>query len=166
MKEITFAERVYRSCDSHWDKGKKSIVHHFLDENTPKSTIYDIIKRWENGLAAERKPGSGRKATIMTKTNVNRLANLINQKSGISGRILGKKVGCTQKHISKTIREKRDIKYRKRILAPDRTEQQQAVMRPRYNRMLKKFRGRDFILDDESYFTYKNSDKNANAGIY
>jgi len=32
--------------------------------------------------------------------------------------------------------------------------------------MLKKFHGQEFVLDNENYFMYENSDKNANAGIY
>jgi len=41
---------------------KKIFVKH--DENVPITTIYDIIKRFEDGPA--RQPGSGKKPKIMT----------------------------------------------------------------------------------------------------
>ena len=39
-------------------------INNFLDENVPITTIYDIIKRFEDGPA--RQPGSGKKPKIMT----------------------------------------------------------------------------------------------------
>lgn len=166
MSPITFKQRVYQYCNRNWNGGRKSIIDHFLSEGVPKPTIYRIVKCWENGEAPERKSGSGRKAKIMTKTKVKRLINLIDHKSGISTRQLAKKFKCTQQYIVKTIKEKTQIHHRKRSLKPDRTAKQSAVIRPRCGRILKKFPAREFVIDDESYFTFKNSDKNANAGYW
>lgn len=73
MKPSTLNQCVYEYYNAHWNKGKKTIVDHFLDENVPKSTIYDIIKRWERGLPAERKKRSGWKPKIMMQKNSKRL---------------------------------------------------------------------------------------------
>lgn len=43
----TLRKRVYAFCVAHIDKGKKFIVDHFSDEYVAKTTVYDIIKRWE-----------------------------------------------------------------------------------------------------------------------
>jgi hypothetical protein len=40
-------------------------VQHFLEEFIPKSTIYDILKRKENGLPYQQASGQGAKATKM-----------------------------------------------------------------------------------------------------
>lgn len=166
MKPISLIERVYAFCDSNFDKGKKFVLNHFLAENIPRATIYRYIQRWKNGLPLTRKHGSGRPAKIMTKKKIERLEMLIEDQTGISTRHLAKKFKCSQQHIVKTIKTKTEIKYRKRILAPHRTDQQKSVCRPRCRRLFLKFRHHEFILDDESYFTFKHSDKNANSGFW
>lgn len=76
------------------------------------------------------------------------------------------KFGCSQSHIVQTIQRKTDIDYHKKQQIPDRSENQLSQLQPRCGRMCRKFRGRDFILDDESYFTFSHSNKNANAGFW
>lgn len=163
---MTLDERMYEYCKANWSKGKNEIARHFLDENVPKTTVYRIIRHYESGLPIGRKPGSGRPAKIMTEKNVKRLTNLINNRSGISTRKLAKKFKCAQSHIVQTIRDKTDVKYRKKILVPARTEKQEEDIRPRCSRLWSKFRRHEFILDDESYFTLSHSDKNSNAGFW
>lgn len=121
MKPTTLVQRVYQYCESHMKDGKKSIVKHFMDENTPKSTIYYLIDRWEKGLPTERKQGSGRKPKINDKKNVLRLADMINNQTGISTRKLAKKFKRNQFHIVKilVVQNKTDIQFRKKILVPD-----------------------------------------------
>ena len=94
MKPKSLHQRVYEYCNLQWNHGKKSIAAHFIQENMPKSTIYDIIQRWEKGLPQERKKRSGRKPHIMTKRNIKRLDELINNQSGVSTRKLAKKFKC------------------------------------------------------------------------
>lgn len=166
MNREVLITRVYKFCEIHISKGKKIVADHFLKENVPKATIYRYIKHWEQGISTKRKPGSGRKATIMTTTNIRRLEAQVNNKSGISTRMLAKKFNCNQSHIVRTLKHKCGIRYRKKITIPERTEGQKQKIRPRCRRLLEKFSGKCFILDDESYFTFKNSDKNANAGFY
>jgi hypothetical protein len=102
----------------------------------------------------------------MTAAGVKKLKAFINHKSGVSQRQLARKFGCSQPHIGKTLKGKTDIRFHKRIAVPYRTEAQTAVYRPRSRRISLKFHGREFIIDDESYFTLSNSDKNANGGYY
>lgn len=115
MKPASLIERVYSFCEAHWNDGKKSIVKHFLDENTPKRTIYRMIKRWEDGLPPCRTKESGRKPEIMTSKNIRRLKDSVNNRSGISTRKLAKKFNCTQPYIVQTLKKKTDIRYKKKF---------------------------------------------------
>ncbi len=68
---------------------KSLIVKHFRFEGIPKSTIYDIINRVDNGIGIDRKPESGHLARIDQKLkdkiieeNVNEIGRPINQLAG------------------------------------------------------------------------------------
>ena len=78
MTPPTLVQHVYQYCELHWDEGRKSIIAHFVSENHPKSTIYNIVKQWDKGLPSDRIPGCG-----------------CNQKSIWSNRLMG-----SQSHIS------------------------------------------------------------------
>jgi len=52
-KETTLRLRVYNYYSKNIDSGKLYTVHHFKDEGIPKSTIYDILKRYNDDLSAE-----------------------------------------------------------------------------------------------------------------
>ena len=144
MKLKSLHQRVYEYCNLHWNHGKKSIAAHFIDENVPKSTIYDNIKRWENGLPPNRKKGSGWKPQIMTKTNIKRLEEFIHNQKGISTRKLAKKFKCDHSCIVKTIKRKTDIQYRKKLLVPYRTDTQKSVTRPKCGQILQTFCNHEF----------------------
>lgn len=137
------------------------MINHFLAENVPRSTVFRLVKRWENGL-----PGSGRPAKIMTNSALKKLEKTINNSTGISTRMLGDKFKCDHSYIVKTINGKTDIRYHKRSTVPDRTEAHKSVLQSRCRRIFFKFSNSDFILDDESYFTFSHSDKNANVGFW
>lgn len=166
MKPLSLIERLYKYCELHWNDGKSAIVKHFVDENTPKRTIYRYIEMWEKGLSPTRRLGSGRKPKIMTRANLNRLANMTDDRSGISTRQLARKFKCSQSYIVKTIQEKTAIKYHKKTKIPDRRPHQLSQLQTRCGRMCRKFHSHEFVLDDESYFTLSHSDKNSNAGFW
>ena len=77
---------------------------------------------------------------------------------GISTRKLAKKFKCDHSYIVKTIKRKTDIQYRKKLYVPYRTDTQKSVIHPKCGRSLQKFRNHEFIIDDESYFTFSNSE--------
>ena len=45
----------------NWRHGKYFTARHFMAAGMAKSTIYDILHRWETGLTMKRTAGSGRK---------------------------------------------------------------------------------------------------------
>ena len=82
---------MYKSYSDNKNNGKIFTVNHFLPQNLPRSTIYDIIKRVEDEIAPDRKPGSGRKPKIMTKSRFDKLCKMFDHKCGISQRKAAKK---------------------------------------------------------------------------
>lgn len=164
--EQALRKRVYAFLDLHPTSSKSSIVVHFRAENIPRSTIYRVLRRKEHNICAERAVGSGCTPKKMNKKAVKRLEKRIDHKDGISQRLLAKQFGVHQSSISRTLKQKTNIRYRKKIKAPKRTPAQAAAVRPKCGRLVKIFREKTIILDDESFFTLSNSDLSGNAGFY
>ena len=68
---------MYQFFEKHSDKSKTFTFDHFKDEAKALLTIYEIIKRAENGISPERKPGSGKKPKIMTKSGFSKPTELL-----------------------------------------------------------------------------------------
>ena len=170
MKRKSLIDRVYRCCDSHFKEGRKVVVDHFLKENHPRASIYRYISMWEKGKSKLRVVGSGRKAKIMTKTNIAKLKSMIDGRSGISTRQIARKLKCSQSHVVYTIQQHTNIVYRKKQTIPARTPEQVLKLQTCCGRLCRKFYGCDFIIDDESIshsdFTFSHSDKNSNVGYW
>ena len=160
--ENTRRERVYQFYKSNSDKPKSFTVNHFMSENIPKSTIYDIIKRVEDKIPPERRKGSGRKPLIMTDN----LIRNFEHKCGISQLKYAKKLKCSHQYISKTLKTKTSIRKRKKIKIPKRTDAQRARIRRLCGHLYKNYKDFIWILDDESYFTLSNSEINGNDIFY
>ena len=56
---------------------KRKVAEHFIPEGLPKRTIYRLIRNYESRISMNRKPGSGRKPTIMTKVKVRKLKKIL-----------------------------------------------------------------------------------------
>jgi transposase len=164
--ETILRTRVYKFYSEHISDGKLFTVRHFRAEGVPKSTIYRILGRYKNRLSAERKPGSGRKPKIFTKKNLRRLKQTFENNGKISQSIAARKFNCSKSYIRKTLAEKTNIKYRKKKIIPKRSSEQIRLAKTKCGRMVRKFRGKEFILDDESYFTFSNSSVAGNDGFY
>ena len=124
------------------------------------------MAKWKNNEPKSRKPGSGRKPKIMTAGTINRLKGLLNNRSGTSTRKIANKFKCDHSYIVKTIKNKTNICYFKKKQIPDRTEKQLKQLQLKCGRICRKFRNRDFVIDDESYFIFKHTNKNSNVGFY
>ena len=137
-----------------------------LAENVPRSTIYEIIKRFQDGIGPVRQPGSGKKPKLMTKSGIDKLCKIFVHKCGIFQRKAARKMKCDQSYICKTLKTKTSIRKRKKIKIPARTDIQKSNARKLCRRIFCNFRKRYWILDDESYFTLDNSEINGNNNFY
>jgi len=90
-------------------KGKNFIFLHFKDEGLARSTINSIIQRAESRKSAERVPGSGRKAKIMTKKNIKALKSQFDHNHKVSYRQAARKFGCSQPFVSQTLKKFTEI---------------------------------------------------------
>jgi transposase len=165
-KEDTLRKRVYTFADLHPDFTKSDVVKHFSAENVPRSTLFQILQRKANNIGPERKVGTGRKATRMTPKIVNQLKKRINNKDGISQRQLASEYGVCHQYMGEVIKTKSTIKYRKKIKVPNRSHQQKLLVRPKCRLLVKQFRKKKVVIDDESYLPLSNDELSANAGFY
>lgn len=165
-KQELIRNRVYNFYILHNNMPKIFTVKHFALENIARSTVYDIIKRAECDSGPNRSIGSGRKPIKMSNKKVTMLSKLVNNRRGVSQRRLAKKFHCSQSLISKTLKAKTSITFNKRKKIPARTEEQKAVIKSRCDYLYRKFNKKDWIIDDESYFTLSNSTNNKNSGFY
>ena len=118
-----------------------------------------------NGKRIERSHGSGRKPKIMDKKGINALSKAFDHSCSISQRQAARKFKCSQQYISKTLKKKTAIIYKKKTKIPARSETQKAKIKTRINRMVRDLSKLD-VLDDESYFNKSNNNNISDAGFY
>ena len=97
-------------------KKKILIVKHFRMENIPRSTIYSIIKRCENGLPIEDKSRTGR-AAKMHHEQQQKLKKCAENRVGVGQRKLEMKFSVSRSCVRRNI-EKVGLRYHKRQRAP------------------------------------------------
>lgn len=158
--------RVYNFYAKYIDRGKVFTVNHFSSEGIPRRTIYSILQRYCDGTAAERRRGSGRKATVFTPKNLKRLAKMLDGSAKVSIRTAAPKFNAHPSSLHKALRTKTAIRYHKKTSIPARTDVQIALAKTKCGRLLRKFSKCAFIVDDESYFTFSHSTLSGNAGYY
>lgn len=162
-KKVGLRKRVYFMLGQ---LEKKDVIKHFLDEKIPRSTIYSIIKRYEDGTPVEDKPRKGRPSKFNNKT-LKKLKNDAKNKVGVSQKKLARKFKVTQQCIGYNLK-KIGLKYFKRQRAPKYSEKQLSTISSKCRKLRRKFiTAKKFvIIDDEKYFTFTGDNMPGNAGFY
>ncbi|CAF0962347.1 unnamed protein product [Rotaria sordida] len=93
-----------------------------MQEGFKRSTIYNIIKRYDIYLIFEDRPRSGR-PTHSDKKNLKRLQYTTENRVGVSQRELARKFGVAQSTIHYNLK-RIDLKYSKRQKAPKYAKRQ------------------------------------------
>ena len=124
-----------------------------------------LIKRVKNGIGAERKKGQGRVAIKMTSANKDKIKRFFDHKTGRSQRAAVRKLDITQPSVCKLLKDL-SITCRKKQTIPDRSEQQAKDAKTKCGILLRKYKNREWILDDESYFTLSNTSIAGNDVYY
>ena len=151
----TLRIRLYSYYEKYKHLGKIFTIDHFISEGEKRTTIYDIINRWvwkERNTPIRRWPASKN----FQQTGQKKLKRLVNNIDGVSQRKLA---GCfkrTQSCVNRVIKSIGIQKYKKQKI-PDRRNQQKLVNRAKCATLYRKYRNREWILDDESYFTKTHS---------
>jgi DNA-binding transcriptional regulator YhcF (GntR family) len=137
------------------------VVKRFADLGFSRRTIYSILKRIDNNISVERKPGSGpkhRKLTQNLKTSIKRTTV---GKVAPSYRELGRRFGFHHTTIKKIL-SKLDIKIKTRKKRPNSDEKQKKKQKTRVARLSRSVmmasKNIGVIMDDESYFTINGNE--------
>jgi len=145
--------------------GKIFTWKHFQKENLSKTTIYRIIRMYETRGNVNHKKGAGRPIKIMTSKNIRKVKSL-NHTFGKSLRFIARKINCTYSYVAKVLK-KNKIYYYKRHKAPlYKSTDDIKKIKGQCRAMLREFPNVDWILDDESYFTFSKSQMACNSGYY
>jgi len=161
--------RVVQFADTHKTRRtdwKSFTAKHFLAEGMAKTTIYRILKRYEQQGSVARATGSGRPVVKMTRTKMAQLKRLVNHKTGVSQRSLAIRFDCTQGYISRTVKRLK-VRCLKRAKAPryrDDAAKREAMKRCR--KMYNLYKGLDFVIDDEKYFGLTGFQMSGNRHFY
>ena len=80
------------------------MVSNFLAEEVPRRSIYNAIKRVNDGIGPERRKGSGRPAIKMPPKQIKRLQQDFDHKDGKSQRDAARKFQITQPYVCKLLK--------------------------------------------------------------
>ena len=107
---------MFEFANAHQNEAKLFTVQHFFDESIPKSTIYDKLKRKENGLPYPTSKWSRNKSEKKKPTKkVKRLQSMIDHNDKLSQRQLASKLNVSQLlYIKKILSKKTTIVVRKK----------------------------------------------------
>ena len=146
---------------AHSDRGVACTVNHFSKLGIARSTLYKIIKTFQERKTTERKVGSGRKAEKLTPQKRKRLVMAATDKCGVSQAKLALKFGVHKSYIHKVlkIRRMQTLQERKstRMFCGERIEAEK-VLQPWMLSM--------DVMDDEAYFTFGHCDVPGNDRFY
>jgi len=160
-------KRLYAFYDLNKEKGDRFIKNHFLAEGYNLKTISRFIKDAKNNVPLGRKKGRGKKPTVNTPINRERVRRLFDHKKGISQHRAASKLNCSTRSIGRMLQTlKKPIRCFKQTKKTKRTLLQKALARPKCRRLYMKYHQHEFVMDDESYFTLSNSVLTENNTYY
>jgi len=136
---------------------KSEIVAQLVDMGMKKSVVYKLIAQLERGESLERKPGSGPQSIRMNQRLRQRLIKMLDGKIFPGYRKVGKKLGCSHEHARKLIKEA-GINIRNRRKCPKTTVKQDKEQKTAIRKLRYAIKGKDLIIDDESYFDVDGRD--------
>ncbi len=122
------------------------------------STIYRIIQRYSQFKTTKDLPRSGRPRKLSDK-QMKTMAFNLNNKSGISHRILSGRYNVYYTTIGKNLKQRIDIRPRKRIKAPKYVKGQEKRAQKNCDFLYRQIPENCFIImDDEKYFSLSGAD--------
>lgn len=160
-KQHVLRERVVNFYELKKSMGKKFTVEHFMAERVARSTIYSILRTCQ----INRKVGSGKLPTIMSKNGLQMLKRSFNNRDNQSQRQAAKKFNCSQVWICKSLK-KLQVQCRKKQKSPDYTNQIISAIKSQCRWMAANYGNLFFVLDDECYFPLSNSRVPGNDRFY
>ena len=146
--------------------GRKKIRDRFLKLGAPERSLNNWLSLLEQGKTLQRKVGIGRPTIIASKTSIRRIKKAFDHRHDMSQRKMASKLNCSHWYVGRILKKYTNIKCLKKYKKPQMTDLQKKLARPKCRRLLKKFAGHDFIIDDESYFTLSHTTLSGNNRFY
>lgn len=123
INENTRRKIIGNFYENNKNKGKPFTVHHFMKMGISRSTIYSIIKRIDNQITLERKPGSGKMSPNKEKKIIIKLIQNTVGEVSKSYKKLGKIFQISENTVKSKLNQLNIIK-KKRKIAPKSSESQ------------------------------------------
>lgn len=168
-KEKKNRETIVNFYCANKEKGKAFTFSRFKKEGVAKSTVYSILKTFEERKTVERKPGSGRRCAKLTPPVKKRLLKAACDKKGVSCRKLAGKFNVDPSHVCRVLR-KEGVSFHKRRKAPANKPGQEEKQQKRCRKLSRDIfpakSATKIVMDDESYFCLKGDNMPCNSGFY
>ena len=160
------AKRIVQHHTTIANRKKIVTVNHFVDENVPRQTIYNIILKYDTSDFVGDKPRSGRPRKISSGQRT-RLKRLVNHHTGISLRKVARKFDVHRRTIQREL-NRMEIQYCKKKWVPLCRKKQFEEVPMRAGRLYRTLTSIDFelIMNDEKVFTVINESVSTNRGFY
>ena len=156
QKQAVVRSVVGKFYHENREMSKSQVANFFKKLGIKERRTYYILANIEERGYMLRKTGSGRPKKIMTPAKEKKLEEMSNHQSGISQRVMGGKLGCTQQYVSYSLK-KLGINYRKKQKVPLVTEKQAKKQRTRCAKLrktvFKATTSKQCVMDDE-FFRY------------
>ena len=153
---------MYCYLENNGNKSKTSVVKHFVALGYSRSTIYDIITRYESGIGTNRQIES----KIFDENAIEELKDMMDHQCTISQRKVARNFECSQALVHKVLKRSTKIRCFKKRVIPNRSANQRIAARKKCATLYRKYRKCVWILDDENYFTLSYSKLSANSKFY
>lgn len=157
---------LYKYWHEHKDEERISIRDKFLALGYPPRSLHRWLTSLEETDSIERVEGSARPPTYATPGNIRKIKAYFENRSGRSQTIMSKRLGCHRTTVGKILKRCTNIKRYKKGKIPKMTSRQKAVARPKCGKMYRMYKNHDFLIDDESYFTFSNTSLAGNDFFY
>lgn len=133
---------------------KKSTVFYFVKAGVPRSTIYRILAKYAKHGQTSFLSKSGRPTKISNK-QLKSLVKLVDNKTGVSQRQLGRRFSVAQSTISRNLKKRTDVRILRRKSAPKYTNEDQQRRAQLHSLKLYRLLKPDvqLLMDDEKYFS-------------
>lgn len=142
--------------DNFYHRNNFTVNHFFGGGSGPRIfpnkqyTIFYVVTRRN----AQPKNSSVMKTPKLTKLRLQQLKWLFNKNNRVLTNFSAFKFSFLPSHLHKTITKKLKIKYHKKKVIPKWLEKQMFAAKTKYFLLFRKFSDREFILEDEPYFTH------------
>jgi hypothetical protein len=139
---------------------KVQTVKHFLAQGEKRSTIYEIIKRFDSSGSYKFRPKTGRKRSVATEKVTKKVVNLM-KNSNRSERNTARKLEISKTTVH-SIKERVGLKTNKCRTVPKNTKEQQNRAKTHSRKILEISANKVLILDDETYVSADPSEIKTN----